>query len=313
MSPDAAPAMLAAARSLAVDRVTAEVVTALDGASVPSILLKGPAIAGWLYRDAAPRPYGDSDVLVPPDAGERAGAVLEELGFSLVPGEEVPHGRPWVERKYVRRRDRAVVDLHRGLEGVDVARLASWSVLSERTEPLRVGGRDVTVLDEAARTFHVAMHAFQHGAEVDKPLEDLRRAATTVAAGVWEDAAGIARRLDVADRFAAGLRLVPEGAAVADRLRLPHTTGAETALIAGGAQRFTKALAWFRQLDGAKAKLAFVARAVVPPASYLRSVDPRSRGPWPRLVLGYLRRAWMLARHAPAALRAVARARRSSR
>ena len=43
------PALLDAACTLGCDRVGAEVIGALQGTGVPTILLKGPSIARWLY------------------------------------------------------------------------------------------------------------------------------------------------------------------------------------------------------------------------------------------------------------------------
>jgi hypothetical protein len=81
-----------------VDVVTAEVVGALRGEGVPSILLKGPAISAWLYGEetAAPRTYDDLDLLVPPQAAERSHRLLEGLGFAnrfveFAPSESVEH------------------------------------------------------------------------------------------------------------------------------------------------------------------------------------------------------------------------------
>src|SRR5438270_41821 len=96
--------------AMAVDAVTAEVVTALDGAGVDCLLLKGPSIAGWLYEEGA-RTYSDTDLLVAPDRLPAARATLAELGFrnefgSLPhPGMESPPSAPW-------RRDVFAVDLH---------------------------------------------------------------------------------------------------------------------------------------------------------------------------------------------------------
>ena len=70
------------ALALAVDAVTAEVVTALRDAGIRPLLLKGPSIAGWLYGDGAARPYGDSDLLVSPGSYRPAENALRALGFA---------------------------------------------------------------------------------------------------------------------------------------------------------------------------------------------------------------------------------------
>src|SRR5436309_3618105 len=74
--------------ALRVDQVTAEVVRAFRVAEVPSILLKGPSIAGWLYADGSPRSYIDSDLLVRPDRHSRAEKILEDLRFTPVLADE---------------------------------------------------------------------------------------------------------------------------------------------------------------------------------------------------------------------------------
>ena len=78
---DSSARLLAAARTLGVDALAAETIEALRAAGVRSILLKGPALAGWLYGDGALREYGDCDLLVDPADTDRAAVVLRELGF----------------------------------------------------------------------------------------------------------------------------------------------------------------------------------------------------------------------------------------
>src|SRR5919198_5552417 len=86
-------ARLATAYSLHVDSAIAEIVRALREGGVPSIALKGPALARWLYDDGAPRAYGDCDLLVPPDRLTAAAPPLRGLGFELVKDDRVDgHG-----------------------------------------------------------------------------------------------------------------------------------------------------------------------------------------------------------------------------
>ena len=60
---------------------------ALDVAGVPSLLLKGPALARLLYTAEEHRGYSDIDLLVPPDRLDHARTVFEGLGYTR-PGEE---------------------------------------------------------------------------------------------------------------------------------------------------------------------------------------------------------------------------------
>ena len=71
-----------AARTLALDLATGEVIRSLDAAGIQAILAKGPAMTHHLYRDApGTRNYGDIDLLVAPHHYDLAGRVLASLGF----------------------------------------------------------------------------------------------------------------------------------------------------------------------------------------------------------------------------------------
>lgn len=63
-------------------RVLGEVLEALDGSGIPSIVLKGPALVGLVYGDPALRPMSDLDLLVARDQALRAQRVLNGLGFA---------------------------------------------------------------------------------------------------------------------------------------------------------------------------------------------------------------------------------------
>jgi len=87
--------------SLSVDQQSAEVARSFNRTNIQCILLKGPSIARWLYVYGTSRPYGDSDLLVPPHAFEAATQVLIGLGFRSVeegrrPSERTPHATTYV-------------------------------------------------------------------------------------------------------------------------------------------------------------------------------------------------------------------------
>jgi hypothetical protein len=66
------------------------VVSGLEQAGIPAIVLKGLALGARYYRDLALRPMADADVLVPVATVERASEVLRGLGwepwYPLTPG-----------------------------------------------------------------------------------------------------------------------------------------------------------------------------------------------------------------------------------
>jgi len=207
------------ARAMAVDQVTAEVVEAMGLRGIAPILLKGPAIARWLYPEGG-RSYRDTDLLVGPAEFANAGAVLVDLGFAT-------DGQGWAARPastYQRQDPKSNqpfwVDLHRTLPYAQAPSAQVWSVLRADTGEMTVGGTTVAVLAPPARLVHVALHAAQHGIGVSQPLDDLRRAVATVDTGSWHEAVEVARRLGAEDCVSAGLILLPEGRALAAELGL---------------------------------------------------------------------------------------------
>src|SRR5262245_20521781 len=102
----------AAARGLVADVAATRVLTAFGQLRIPSLLLKGPAIAGWLYSADEVRGYGDVDLLVAPADQARAADALTHLGFApLVAESELRGHRPLHATEWVAR-DGASVDLH---------------------------------------------------------------------------------------------------------------------------------------------------------------------------------------------------------
>src|SRR4051794_2899859 len=103
------------AYTLWVDAGTAEVLGAFEAAGVSSLVLKGPAIARWLYTERESRFYTDSDLLVRPRDVEAAERVLVALGFAK---RFEDRGMPSWWREYASewgREDGRRVDLHHTL------------------------------------------------------------------------------------------------------------------------------------------------------------------------------------------------------
>lgn len=238
------PGLLGAARTLAIDAVTAEVVSAFGKAGIPCILLKGPSIARWLYPDGG-RSYSDTDLLVRGSDYAPAGALLVSMGF-----QDQFAGFSAFERRlfesaataYVRPRHvggrggaaqaaaRTVggnIDLHRNLYGLAAPDEELWDALSAGTTTLPIAGVDVRVLDRTGVALHIVVHAMQTGFR-SHTGEDLRRVIGAMTPPEWEAVAALAARLGIADVLGHGLRREEAGAEVADGLGLPDLAVADS-------------------------------------------------------------------------------------
>ncbi len=297
------PNVLAIARSLLADVTTCEVTLAFRQANIRSILLKGPAIAVWLYEHVSLRPYVDSDILVAAEDIEKAEEVLARLLFMQEPisartrFDDVAHGLPWHAHSWVRQRDGAGVDLHRTLIGAAADPDEVWRVLSSQTESMPIRDLQVEVLAKAARALHVALHAAQDGG-LPKALQDLERAIDHLPIDGWKEASHLAVRLDASPAFAAGLRLLPTGGALASELGLPTEAPLSVALRASGAPRSALSLEWLTRIHGVRSKAVYVWQKAFPSRAYMQAWSPvAERG----LAAAYVHRiGWLLAASGPA-------------
>jgi hypothetical protein len=312
MGADASRALLVAAQTMTIDVMSAEVARALERHGVPALLLRGPALARWLYADGEARSYVDADLLVPPGGMAAAGEALDDLGFrcwfddrTAADLRMAPHAQTWF-----RARDNATLDLHWTVGGLRAAPEAVWAELSARRASLRVGGAELRVPDEGALALVVALHAAVHGTGKTKPAEDLDRALARADDAVWREAWTLARALDGESGFVAGVAARPAGNALLRRLGVDATPSVEAALLAGSHRPGTVPLIALSRARG-RARLRVAARAAFPPPEYLRVSHPIARRGRLGLTAGYavrlLRGAWGL----PGAGRAVLRTRRA--
>jgi hypothetical protein len=197
---------------MALDAAAVDVLGALQRAGARPVLLKGPSIARWLYEPGE-RVYVDIDVLVAPEAGSTASSTLRAIGFSYVV-------ESWNSSVWVRRRSGVNVDLHTALLGIGLAPAPAFDALTRSVASFELSRGAVPVLETHARALHIVLHAAQHGAQERTSLEDLRRALARLPDETWAEAAALAVEVDATTAFAAGLRLLPEGARLAERLGL---------------------------------------------------------------------------------------------
>jgi hypothetical protein len=304
----------AAAQRLRIDAATAEVLHGFDRAGVESLLVKGPSHALWLYREGERRSYVDADLMVRPGQEPAAEEVLESLGFERTRDEfTMPdlwreHGSEWL-----RAVDGVWIDLHRNLPGVGADADSTWRVLTAATDTVPVAGHHARTLSEPGRALHVALHAAQHGIGRGRSRRDLDRALEQVEESTWRSAAALAEKLEAIDAFAVGLRLVPAGAALADRLGLRPVRSVEVTLRATMPPPVALGFEQLAQADGLRARAAIVWRKLFPPRAFIVHWDPRAARSRTALALAYVRRPLWILRRAPRGFRAWLRARRDTR
>jgi hypothetical protein len=294
----------AVADNLRLDAATAEVLRRFDASGVRSLLLKGPALSDW-YTDDSKRSYMDCDLWVCPADMKAATELLSELGFRPYTDAQ---GLPdwWLEHAstWSRQSDGVVVELHRFLQGVDADPEAVWEILSAHRGTVALPGYTAPILSSPAKALYVTLHAAHHGKDWGKALVHVERALAVVPEADWTEAAKLAREVDATDSFATGLRLVPEGMALAERLSLPATHSVKVALLASSPPPVALGFEQLRTARGGWARMRIIARKLFPPPGFVRHWWPPAARNSLMLMVGYLYRPVWLLRRAPGGLRA---------
>ena len=294
--------LLSAGLNLANDAVTGALVEGLRNAGLRSVVLKGPATRSWLYEEGSGRISEDIDLLIRRSDLAAMEAELPRLGFNHVGVSAVGDGRP-VRHHWRHVQSSVLLELHTSLTGIGVSDDESWRILTSATDEMRIGPDRVEVLGVAARTMHIALHAAQHGRSYHRTQADLSRALQLVPEGAWKEAARLAKRLESVAAFSAGLMLLPAGRDLIRRLDLQPTADIGVALRAETAPPAAQGLAWMLSLEGRRAQVRFLLRALAPPRVYMRAWLPLANHGRAGLALAYLwRPAWLAWNALPAAL-----------
>jgi hypothetical protein len=303
-----------------VDAVAAEVLDAFDRAGVDALLLKGQALGLLLYAPGEHRGYSDVDLLVAPHQFDAAGEVLVRLGYVNTDAAKeiddvggIVHGQTWTCSAPASMQQ-PTVDVHRWLPGARVAAEIAWHALSSRRTWIEVGGRTTAVLDRAGQALQLATHAAQHGPAFVKHTDELALALARWPPEVWEAASTLADEVGAVEAFAAGLRLVPAGSALAGRLALPSTAELGwTIQHRHGRPRGTFHLRALADAETWGERLQILRRSLFPRRAWIIQQHSWARGSRLRLLAAYgfhlLRapvwatRAWMFRRRGQRAAR----------
>jgi hypothetical protein len=289
---------LLAAETLAIDALTARMTELFESRGIETIVLKGPAVADWLYRDRPIRAYGDSDLLMAPENWERAHDIMKELGFVDALGP-LAHPRMESVTSHAWVRGQENVDLHCTMWGIGAEPAKVWELLSARTAPMNVGGRDVRVLAPAPRALHLGLHAAQHGDEPGKALDDISLAIAQLPHDTWVEAAELAAELDATAAFAAGLLANPDGRELAERLGISDARSVD-ALLRGADVPLAQGFNELAATPGMRAKLGLMVDELFPSPEFMRWWSPLAGRGRLGLALTYAwRPIWLALRAGP--------------
>jgi hypothetical protein len=292
---------------LLLERASAEAVSFLRGAGVRSILVKGPLQQAWLSAAGPPRASVDIDLLVDPGDMDAARRALHAAGYGLEP--EVTPGVEHHGDRFAAP-GRYPVEVHWTLSAANSER--TWEVVERHTEHVTLAGVTVEIPDEPARCLIVALHAAQHGPDVWETLHDLDRATVVATRESWSQAAELAGAVGADEAFVGGLSLTEAGTRLRDDLGLePQPLTELQALTVVGDVEGAPGFHWLAQTKGVRAKTAFVARKIFPPADFMRFKHPFARRGPAFLAVVYAYRPLWMARWALPGLLAWRRSRRA--
>lgn len=258
------------------DALAVEAIDALRDVGADALLLKGAALADALYGPDLERGYFDIDLLVQSAARATCGQVLSKLGYTSVSAErgvedvaDVLHAEAW--SRLDAEIGNVMIDLHWRLDGCVAPPDTLWNILRGGAEPVNVAGSVVFRLGRPALALHIALHLAQHGLDDPKAAADLGLAVVRWDSAIWQRAAQLANELEAVDAFAAGLRLLPAGARIADGLEVFPTDRtvwdmAHRDIRPRGTQ-YVGALARARTL---RARTRVVRQALLPPRAWIR-------------------------------------------
>ena len=284
----------AMAMVLLLDHLLGELSSAMAEAGVPTIVLKGPAVASTFYPDRAWRSYGDLDLLVGVADWRGACEALVRRGFRRI----IPEPRPGFDERFGKGASfedarKLQVDLHRTLAMGPFGLWIDPGALLASTTDFPMRGGPLRRLDDPSTLIHACIHAAlgrQHARLV--PLRDVLQVAWSDRIdwevfvdrmAAWRLTAPVAHAMRTAS---ATLRVsLPEE--VATILRTPVGAIERRALLAYTTDRKRQGgpeLAALWAIPGLRSRAAYLRAMLFPDRRFLEA-EGRS---------GTLRRRWMV-------------------
>lgn len=284
----------AIAMVLVLEHLLVELSSEMSEAGLPTVVLKGAAVADTFYPERSWRSYGDLDLLVSAADWRRACEVLAGLGFRRI----IPEPRPGFDERFGKGASfedarKLQVDLHRTLSMGPFGLWIDPKALLEGTTMFPMKDASLRRLDDANALIHACIHAAL-GRQYPQlvPLRDVLQMAWSGRVD-WELFSGrmLAWRLTApvshAMRTASATLDVPLPDDVKDVLRTPVGAIERRALRAYTTDRKRRGgpeLSALWAIPGLRSRVAFVRAMLFPDRRFLEA-EGRS---------GTLRRRWMV-------------------
>jgi hypothetical protein len=250
-------------------------VRALEARGIPVAAYKGPALALQAYGDASLRLFGDLDLLVPPEALDRAVAALGEIGFAEQPFASAAQRRAVIRDGHhlTLTHGPVVLELHwrfsKRLFGFTESLEEVWA----RRTTVALRGAPVPVLAPEDHLLGLAIHASRGLWSTLEWTLAIAVLARAVPGEAWPEvvrrarAWGGARALQVSLLLAGELFAAPAPAAPGELLQADGATRALVLDLAAHALGAPRTPAWYLRTQvalrrGAPQKLAFLLRSL---------------------------------------------------
>ena len=183
-----------------------------------------------------------------------------------------------------------MIDLHRQLAGSEAPPQAAWEALRPRRTSIELDGRRVpTPRRRKGSPFTWRSTPRNTARGYPQPMEDLAKAIERWPLEVWRGADRLARELQATAAFAAGLRQLPQGAALARRLALPATDELQWAIAHRDKRpRGTFHLQAFSRAATLRERASVLRRSLLPTRKWIAWQYPWASDHGVRLIGGYV-------------------------
>jgi hypothetical protein len=150
----------AMAMVLVLEHLLVELSSAMTDAGLPTVVLKGAAVADAFYPDRSWRSFGDLDLLISAADWRRACEVLQGLGFRRI----IPEPRPGFDERFGKGASfedarKLQVDLHRTLALGPFGLWIDPEALLGGTTPFEIKDASLRRLDDTNALIHACIHA----------------------------------------------------------------------------------------------------------------------------------------------------------